>query len=63
MVPYPGSDDAVKMGCICARMDNNYGAGMYTINGEPIFAINLGCPLHGDIPFQNPHSDHDEDPS
>lgn len=39
----PGSDGAIKLGCNCPRMDNNYGNGAY---GEGIFWINDDCPLH-----------------
>ena len=42
--PNPGSDEAVKQGCVCARMDNGYGRGYY---GGPGFVITLDCPLHG----------------
>lgn len=39
--PNPGSKEAQEQGCICAIMDNNYGAG---VNGE--FWITGGCPVH-----------------
>jgi len=42
MKPNPGSDEAVEQGCICPRMDNNYGKGCY--KGGFIYMMN--CPLH-----------------
>lgn len=45
--PNPGSDDAVRQGCKCPRMDNARGAGFM---GRPgLFAINDRCPLHGGL--------------
>lgn len=44
--PNPGSDEAVKAGCTCARMDNHYGKGIPSKDG-PLFWISGGCPLHG----------------
>lgn len=41
----PGSDEAVKRGCKCARMDNAHGRGYM---GQPgVFVISEECPLHG----------------
>jgi len=43
-VPNPGSQEAVKAGCICAVLDNARGKGYY---GQPgMFVITGGCPLH-----------------
>ena len=39
----PGSQEAIKRGCKCPRMDNNYGKGVS--NGN--FWIIETCPLHG----------------
>jgi hypothetical protein len=36
----PGSDEAVKLGCLCPRMDNNYGKANFN------FVINMNCPIH-----------------
>lgn len=46
--PSPGSDEAAKLGCTCARMDNGYGrgCGYRDENGKPLFWITDGCPLH-----------------
>ena len=42
--PNPGSDEAIKLGCLCPRMDNEYGAGYM---GNPnVFVRAEGCPLH-----------------
>lgn len=40
--PNPGSDEAVKRGCFCPVLDNNYGEGL----GEGKFWLIVGCPLH-----------------
>lgn len=47
--PNPGSDEAVAQGCTCAVMDNGHGegCGQFDKDGEPLFWINSGCPLHG----------------
>lgn len=48
MIPNPGSDEAVKQGCLCPRMDNGFGRGVYQDdNGEWQFWINADCKLHG----------------
>ena len=39
--PNPGSDAAVRLGCLCGRMDNEYGRGC---GGE--FVIRMDCPVH-----------------
>jgi len=46
LVPNPGSDEALAMGCLCACMDNHYGAGMPYPDG-PRFWVQANCPLHG----------------
>lgn len=48
VVPNPGSDEAIKAGCICAVLDNHHGAGCGTFNedGTPHFWIRLDCPIH-----------------
>jgi len=46
LVPNPGSDEALAMGCLCACMDNHYGAGMPYPDG-PRFWVQADCPLHG----------------
>jgi len=47
MKPNPGSEEAVEQGCLCARLDNNFGAGAYHSMGGALFWIDAGCPLHG----------------
>ena len=42
-IPNPGSDAAIKQGCICPAITNNHGKG--DPNGT--FWINCGCPIHG----------------
>lgn len=44
--PNPGSDEATKLGCTCAVMDNRRGAGIPSADG-PLFWISYDCPLHG----------------
>jgi len=48
--PPPGSDDAIKLGCRCAIMDNNHGRGAYIVDGNPVFWISGDCPIHSDDP-------------
>ena len=45
----PGSDEAVKAGCLCPIIDNarGRGCGRRGKDGEPLFWINGNCPLHG----------------
>lgn len=47
--PNPGSDEAVNAGCLCPISDNEYGqgCGMKGEDGNPLFWIDSGCPLHG----------------
>ena len=43
-LPNPGSDEAVRLGCECPRMDNGNGRGYL---GNPnVFVYSLECPLH-----------------
>ena len=43
-LPNPGSKEAIKRGCTCAVMDNNYGRGA---RGDPKqFWVSVDCPLH-----------------
>lgn len=49
-IPNPGSDEAVKQGCTCPRMDNGWGRGVYLDEkGEMQFWISEDCPLHSDL--------------
>jgi hypothetical protein len=44
----PGSESAIKMGCLCPILDNRNGHGAYIdTNGNPVFWFNNDCPLHG----------------
>lgn len=47
--PNPGSDEAIKQGCKCPRIDNIDMAGVVDENGEPLYWINEDCPLHGEL--------------
>ena len=46
----PGSDEAVKLGCTCPRMDNGYGlgylGGVKDDNGETVYVVSGDCELH-----------------
>ncbi len=42
--PAPGSDEAVKLGCICPVYDNCRGHGYMGMNG--IYVYNEGCKVH-----------------
>lgn len=43
--PNPGSDDAIRMGCKCPVMDNDYGHGYCGRKG--VFVMTENCPVHG----------------
>lgn len=54
MKPNPGSDEAVKLGCLCPCSDNAYGIGAQGTSGEnAIFWVNGDCPLHGIRSFED----------
>lgn len=42
----PGSSEALKKGCKCPVLDNNYGTG-FLLKGDQVFYMNENCPLHG----------------
>ena len=45
LTPNPGSEEAIKLGCSCPCMDNNYGInGSYY--GEGKWIIMADCPIH-----------------
>ena len=44
--PTPGSDEALKIGCLCAVVDNARGQGL-EFAGTIVFWVNENCPLHG----------------
>lgn len=48
--PNPGSSEAIALGCICPVLDNGHGrgywGGMRDEDGELLFSIVIGCPLH-----------------
>ena len=43
----PGAPPARLNGCLCDASDNAHGAGMDHGTGEPVYAINVDCPIHG----------------
>lgn len=49
--PNPGSVQAVSLGCTCPRIDNAHGRGYMggakDENGDIVFVISHGCPIHG----------------
>jgi len=45
--PNPGSDEAIALGCTCAVLDNNHGAGFRWGESFPCFWQSSDCPLHG----------------
>ena len=47
----PGSDVAIKAGCLCAVLDNNYGEGTW-FGDEPMFWVNGSCAIHGDRTYE-----------
>ena len=49
VIPNPGSDEALKLGCTCPVLDNGHGrgCGWKDIKGNPTFWTNADCPLHG----------------
>ena len=48
MIPNPGSDEALDLGCLCPVLDNEHGnadkVGYY--QGIPMFWITVDCPIH-----------------
>lgn len=45
IVPPPGSDEAIAMGCCCPVHDNCRGKGW--MGQEGVYWINENCPIHG----------------
>lgn len=45
VVPNPGSDEAIKLGCTCPALDNEHGRG-FPYGGEICFYRNMECKLH-----------------
>ena len=45
-IPNPGSDEAVRKGCLCAVLDNRRGKGAFDF-GDGLFWTTEECPLHG----------------
>jgi hypothetical protein len=47
----PGSDKALKAGCLCPVIDNAHGKGAWGTwdkpESEKVFWVNGDCPLHG----------------
>jgi hypothetical protein len=46
-IPAPGSDEAIRQGCLCPVMDNHHGRGFPIGKYETSFYIVERCPLHG----------------
>jgi hypothetical protein len=46
--PNPGSDAAIALGCTCPVLDNGHGhgCGRKGADGQPLFWIRGGCPVH-----------------
>lgn len=44
-IPNPGTEEAIKAGCICPVLDNEYGKGY--MGQSNIFVYTVGCPVHG----------------
>lgn len=47
IIPNPGSDAAIAMGCTCPVLDNGHGNERLDRPGERGFVMNSECPLHG----------------
>ena len=45
-LPNPGSDAAIKLGCLCPIVDNHYGRGVPMKDGTAAFWQNAVCPVH-----------------
>jgi hypothetical protein len=46
--PNPGSEEAIRLLCKCAVIDNHYGEGFsVSEDGERLFWITASCPIHG----------------
>lgn len=50
-VPNPGSDEALRLGCLCPVLDNAHGRGYLggvkdPDTGETMFVITVGCAVH-----------------
>ena len=55
-VPNPGSDEALRLGCKCAVLDNAHGHGYM---GQPgVFVYTEGCPVHWTRPALSQASSH-----
>jgi hypothetical protein len=55
MIPNPGSDAAIALGCTCPVLDNGHGRGYMGQKG--IYIYNLACPVHkASWPKEKPHA-------
>jgi hypothetical protein len=52
--PNPGSNDALKIGCLCPVLDNAHGKGYMCMEG--VFVYREGCPVHS-ANKENPNSE------
>lgn len=57
-IPSPGSDDAIKAGCLCPSMDNSHGLGY--MGQKDVFCVTANCPLHGTEARSNREKDNDK---
>ena len=48
MIP-PGSTEAIALGCICPQIENHYGEGVCSFEGERLYWFTVGCPVHGNV--------------
>ncbi len=47
VVPKPGSQAAINLGCTCPVIDNHHGEGVPMGGGNGVsFWMNAGCPVH-----------------
>ncbi len=46
LIPNPGSDAAIAVGCICPVLDNGHDNERLGRTGERVFILNSECPLH-----------------
>lgn len=45
--PNPGSNEAIRLGCLCDIQGNKHGKGFVLGNNPPIFFKEPLCPIHG----------------
>jgi len=55
VVPNPGSDEAIALGCSCPVLDNSHGKGYMGMEG--IFVFSGGCAVHS-TPLPHDEEEH-----